>query len=59
MDISIAVIIVLILNIILLDYFVEYCKTNDTQYKWWHIVLLVLFGVFIFAGWFIFNRDHL
>ena len=30
MDISIAVIIVLILNIILLDYFVEYCKTNDT-----------------------------
>ena len=59
MDISIAVIIILILNIILLDSFIEYCKTSDTPYKWWHVVLLILFGMFILVGWFIFNRDHL
>lgn len=54
MDISIAVI---IMNLVLLASFIKYCKTTNSQYKWWHIVLLVLFGIFIFAGWSIFTKD--
>lgn len=57
MDISTAVIINLFINLVLLASFIKYCRTTNTQYKWWHVVLLVLFGMFIFAGWFIFNRD--
>lgn len=57
MDFSTAIIIVLILNLTLLASFIKYCRTTNTQYKWWHVVLLVLFGMFIFASWFIFNRD--
>lgn len=54
MDISIAVI---IMNLALLASFIKYCKTTNSQYKWWHIVLIIFFGVFIFVGWFIFYRD--
>lgn len=57
MDISTVVIINLFINIILLVSFIKYCRTTNSTYKWWHVVLLILFGGFIFTGWFIFNND--
>lgn len=57
MDISTVIIINLFMNLVLLTSFIKYCKTTNSQYKWWHIVLLILFGMFILVGWFIFNRD--